>query len=141
MPDILRLAARAFLMTTQDLKGRSILIVEDEALIGFDMAQAFEEHGATVTFTSEVKHALLLVEHNGLSAAILDHVLSDGESTPLYARLRERGIPFLTYTGTIKDWNMPDVPHIAKPASMDRVVAAIVDLIDSAGSPAPPHVG
>jgi len=37
----------------------------------------------------------LLVEHDGLSAAILDHALTDGECTNLCARLLERNIPFL----------------------------------------------
>ena len=41
----------------------------------------------------------LLVEHDGLSAAILDHALDDGNSSLLYARLKERGIPFVIYSG------------------------------------------
>jgi hypothetical protein len=41
----------------------------------------------------------ILVEHDGLSAAIMDHALSDGDSTDLCARLKERGIPYLSYSG------------------------------------------
>jgi len=32
-------------------------------------------------------HALILAEHDGLSAAIMDHALSDGDGTRLCARL------------------------------------------------------
>ena len=40
--------------------------------------------------TTIVRHAL--VEHDGLSGAIMDHALSDGDSTARCARLKVRGI-------------------------------------------------
>lgn len=63
------------------LHGRSILVVEDEMLIGMDIRAALEEAGAYVTATTTVRHALILVEHDGLAAAIMDHALADGDST------------------------------------------------------------
>jgi CheY-like chemotaxis protein len=81
------------------LTGRSILVVEDEPIIAMAISQALEESGAEVTTTNTLRHALLLAEHDGLSAAILDHSLGDGSSSLLYARLKERGIPFLIYSG------------------------------------------
>jgi CheY-like chemotaxis protein len=45
------------------LRGRSILVVEDEMLIGMDIRTALEKAGATVTATTTVHHALILVEH------------------------------------------------------------------------------
>jgi CheY-like chemotaxis protein len=69
------------------LRGRSILVVEDEVLIAMDIVQALERAGASATMTTTVRHALILVEHDGLSAAIMDHALSDGDSTKLCARL------------------------------------------------------
>jgi len=86
-------------MQRPTLEGRSILIVEDEPLIVMDIAQAFEGTGAALTTTNTLHHALILVEHDGLSGAILDHALGDGDSSLLYARLKERGIPFLIYSG------------------------------------------
>ena len=64
-------------MERPTLQGRSILIVEDEPLITMDLTLALEDTGASVTSTNTLKHALLLVEHDGLSAAILDHALGD----------------------------------------------------------------
>ena len=78
------------------LWGRSILVVEDEILIAMDMVSALEEAGAHTTMTTTVRHALILVEHDGLSGAIMDHALSDGDSTALCARLKERGIPYIS---------------------------------------------
>jgi DNA-binding response OmpR family regulator len=68
------------------LRGRSILVVETEILIAMDIAQALERAGANPTMTTTVRHALILIEHDGLSAAIMDHALSDGDSTKLCAR-------------------------------------------------------
>jgi hypothetical protein len=39
------------------------------------------------------------VEDAGLSAAILDHTLSNGDSPTACRRMNERKIPFLTYSG------------------------------------------
>jgi DNA-binding response OmpR family regulator len=86
-------------MIRQTLAGRSILVVEDEPLIAIDVVAEFESRGAQVVQTHSVKEALKLIEADGLSAAILDHALRDGDSTQLCARLDERRIPFVTYTG------------------------------------------
>src|SRR6185295_16006568 len=86
-------------MQRPSLEGRSILVVEDEPLIVMDISQAFEATGAALTTTNTLKHALILVEHDGLSAAILDHGLSDGDSSEVCKRLNERGIPFILYSG------------------------------------------
>ena len=75
------------------LMGRSILIVEDEPPIVMDVTQALEDSGAELTTTNTLRHAMLLVEHDGLSAAVLDHALGDGNSSPLCARFKERGRP------------------------------------------------
>ena len=115
------------------LTGCSILIVEDEPLIVMDIAQALEETGAELTTTTTLRHALLLVEHDGLSAAILDHSLDDGNSSLLYARLRERGIPFLIYSGWERvEGACKGAPHINKPATKQVLLAAVEDLIRGA---------
>ena len=112
------------------LTGRSILIVEDEPLIVMDITQAFEGSGAELTTTNTLRHALLLVEHDGLSAAILDHALGDGDSSLLYARLRERGVPFIIYSGYEKvEGAGHGAPYIGKPASRQVLRAAVEDLI------------
>ena len=43
-----------------------------------DIAEAFEVTGAKLTITNTLQHALILVEHDGLAGAILDHALGDG---------------------------------------------------------------
>jgi DNA-binding response OmpR family regulator len=118
-------------MSRPHLQGCSILVVEDEPLIALDISMAFEHAGAHLTTTNTVRHAKVLVEHDGLSAAILDHALSDGQCTNLCDRLNERDIPFLMYTGMEKVTEGPckDAPHLAKPASHATLLDAMEALI------------
>ena len=39
------------------------------------------------------------MEADGLSGAILDYRLGDGDAAELCARLHQRGVPFVIYTG------------------------------------------
>jgi DNA-binding response OmpR family regulator len=112
------------------LRGRSILVVEDEVLIGMHIRTALEEAGAHVTATTTVRHALILVEHDGLAAAIMDHALRDGDSTELCARLAARGIPYVSYSGfdPVKGAS-PEAPFVSKPSSMNTLLGVLEKLL------------
>jgi DNA-binding response OmpR family regulator len=81
------------------LQGRWILVVEDQSLVALDIADTLTKAGATVLSATTLQAGLPLAEHPQLSAAILDFGLRDGDSGILCARLTERGIPFVVYTG------------------------------------------
>ena len=110
------------------LQGRLVLIAEDEPLIALDMTLAFEDEGAWVTRARTLDEALLAVEDRALSVAVLDHALSDGDSLKVYARLKERNIPFVTYSG-YDDLGCVGGVHLKKPASMSVLVATVRDLL------------
>jgi DNA-binding NtrC family response regulator len=112
------------------LRGRSILVVEDEVLIGMDIRIALEKAGAYVTATTTVRHALILIEHDGLAAAIMDHTLADGDGTEVCAPLTARGIPYVSYSGyePVKG-ACPEAPFVSKPASMDALQGAVEKLL------------
>ena len=117
-------------MQRPSLDGRSILIVEDEPLIALDITQQFEAAGAALTTTNTLHHALILAEHDGLSGAILDHALGDGNSSLLCARLTERGIPYIIYSGhTTVEGACAGALHVVKPAAPGQLVAAMESLI------------
>jgi DNA-binding response OmpR family regulator len=112
------------------LRGCSILVVEDEPLIGMHIRAALEDAGAHVTATTTVRHALILIEHDGLSAAIMDHALADGDSTKVCARLKTRGIPYVSYSGYDPVVGAAgDAPHVSKPGSMDELLSAVEALL------------
>lgn len=100
--------------------------------MALDITQQFEAAGAELTTTSTLKHALILVEHDGLAGAILDHALSDGDSSLLCQRLGERGVPFMIYSGyDTVEGPCRDALHVSKPAADGALVAAMEGLIMS----------
>jgi DNA-binding response OmpR family regulator len=117
-------------LMNRPLTGRLILIAEDEALIALDMTQAFEEAGARVIRARTLNDALRGVEDPALSAAILDHALSDGDCSTVCKRMRERNIPFVTYSGYDHLGGVcRDGTLVMKPASMAVLVATVNTLL------------
>jgi CheY-like chemotaxis protein len=85
-----------------NLKGRRLLIVEDDYLIAADLANSLEELGIDVVGpTGSVEDALDLVESQGerLDAAVLDINLREEPVYPVANALAARGIPFVFTTG------------------------------------------
>lgn len=110
--------------------GRTILIVEDEPFVALDIADGLKRAGADVATTNTLKKALVLVERADLSAAVLDHALSDGDSTRIRKRLKERHIPFVVYSGFNNlDDGDSDAPHINKPVTTDVVISMVDALL------------
>jgi DNA-binding response OmpR family regulator len=109
------------------LAGRTILIVEDEPLIAMDIATACETVGAVVLTAATRADAMRLVEHDMLSAAVLDFGLKDGDADPLCGRLNERDIPYVLHSGYT---HCGDACQrgivIAKPAHPNMLIEAIV---------------
>jgi response regulator RpfG family c-di-GMP phosphodiesterase len=131
-------------MPSPPLEGRLILIVEDEPLIVLDMTSTLACTPAQITSTNAIKHAMLLVEHDGLAGAILDPALADGDSSALCARLAERGIPFLLYIGykhIEAEGPCRGAPHLLKPATSEALIAAVEHLINGTGEASGQRVG
>ncbi len=116
----------------QSLKGRSILLVEDEFLIAMNVAYELETAGASVIITEDLKEALLLAELPGLAGAILDHGLGGGDSSQLRSRLSAHQIPFLNYSArpSAEDGTDGSV-HLTKPAAEGALSAAMLAAIDA----------
>ena len=114
------------------LVGHSILVVEDEPLIALDIKRGFEAAGAQVVIERTLQRALVAVEVTGLSAAILDHALGDGNSSPLCERLKERDIPFVLHSGFSNlDGACSTGVVVGKPATPEVLVTAVAGLLCS----------
>jgi CheY-like chemotaxis protein len=111
------------------LIGRSILVVEDEPLLCYDMVERLQGAGATVFATSHLDRALGLAGHPDLSAGVLDFDLGKADSTAICWKLLDRGIPFVFHTGQVysafRQW--PRAPVILKPATQG-LIATIAGL-------------
>jgi DNA-binding response OmpR family regulator len=114
------------------LDGARILVAEDEALIGIDLADHLEGFGAQVVGpVASLSDAIPLIEQNKLHAALLDYTLEDGETIPLINMLVPRGVATVIYTGRrpLPDLSQdyPDVTILEKPRPMHVLVAELAD--------------
>ena len=118
-------------MGSASLVGRSILIVEDEPLVALDLLKALTGCGAKVLAATTLNKALAYANAADLSAATIDLKLHNARSYPVCRRLKERGIPFLFYTGyaeeALKEY--ADVPWLVKPTPTERVVENLLGLL------------
>src|SRR4051812_8822618 len=79
---------------------KRILIVEDEAAVGHMLAEALSDEGHRVIGPIESRtEALTVVEQARPDVAILDIMLRDGSCGPVISELRDRGIPFMIFSG------------------------------------------
>ncbi|MDJ0389091.1 response regulator [Roseomonas sp. E05] len=111
------------------LKGRRILVVEDEALIAMLVEDALLEAGACVLGpAATVEEALALFEEEHPEAAVLDINLAGQASTPVADILVEHSIPFVVATG-YGAAGLPerhrDVPVLAKPYDPRDLITAL----------------
>lgn len=112
------------------LQGHTVLLVEDVYLLATHAANAIEQAGAQVIVANTLSQALELIETDGLSAAIVNHLLHNQDTSGVRDRLTERGIPFITYSGTSP--RTPSDTHVSKPATGDALVAALTKLLSRA---------
>lgn len=95
-------------MAETSLRGRQVLVVEDEYILAEDLHRTLEEAGAIVLGpVPSVADAIALIEAEPeIDGAVLDLNL-DGEMVfPVADMLAEREIPFVFTTG-YEAWNVP----------------------------------
>jgi CheY-like chemotaxis protein len=121
---------------TSKLAGCCILVVEDEPLVLIDIVSSLEDEGASVLTARRLADALSKCETPGLTAAVLDHQLSQSDSSAVCERLTELGIPFVIYSGHSKlEGACSKGELIEKPASGHALVVAILDALNNQRRP------
>lgn len=84
------------------LSKKRILIVEDEAMIAFDLAVTVEDlDGEVVAICQDIPSALEAASRLPIDAAILDYDVNGITVDPVAAALRERNIPFVVNTANV----------------------------------------
>ncbi|TNC65391.1 response regulator [Rubellimicrobium roseum] len=117
--------------TPSSLRGRRILVVEDDFVVADDFRCALEQDGAEVVGpVSNVAQALaLLPGAPPLDAAILDINLGGLMVYPVADVLRQHGIPFVFVSGydheEVPD-SYADVPYCEKPLDVRRCVRELL---------------
>ena len=119
---------------THALRGRKILVVEDEYLIAADLAATLEDVGvAVVGPAGSVAQALELVEDAGgeLDAAVLDVNLGGERVYPVADALAARGVPFVFATGydhILVPTNHAGVARCEKPVNKAALVRLLLNV-------------
>lgn len=114
------------------LRGRRILVVEDDPIIAMGLCSLLEDAGgAVVGPASTLEEAFRLVEKDNLSAAVLDVRLERGDTLPLANLLLTRRIPFVFQTSDpgLVAGLYPEVPVLRKPFKPEQLVASLVALL------------
>jgi CheY-like chemotaxis protein len=114
------------------LDDRSILIIEDEPLIAFEVEAAFSTAGASVVSASDTTEALRLISESNISAAVVDISLGTEDCSVVCERLAEAGIPFIFYTGDarpdiLRKW--PSAPILTKLVDKKRIVEVVAGIV------------
>lgn len=113
------------------LRGRRILVVEDEGMVFLMLQSLLTAAGCTVIGpAASTAKALALLEQEDVHCAVLDIKLAEGISVPVAEALAARGIPFVVATGYDAIPAAYDgAPVLNKLFMADEVVDAIADIL------------
>lgn len=118
------------------LRGRRILIVEDDYLVATALAAVIEAQGAVIAGpVGSVGTALALIARDGrIDAALLDIHLGREAAYPVADVLRGLGVPMVFTTG-YESADLPPalaaVPTLQKPTTAGRLLQVLLAQIES----------
>ncbi|MGW8201729.1 HWE histidine kinase domain-containing protein [Sphingomonas bisphenolicum] len=118
------------------LKGRTVLLVEDNMIIAMDGEDALRDLGAEVMTAASIGRAREAIAIQPVDLAVLDFNLGHETSLPIADLLAARGIPFIFATGYGDGLELPaqfaDVTLLKKPYSSVTLAQALTPVIDAA---------
>jgi DNA-binding response OmpR family regulator len=113
---------------------KTILLLEDEALIAMDIAMELEELDFDVVNAGTIEDALNALESNHIDMAVLDLNINGHQTDGVARTLRARQIPFVVCSGS----QFEDVAEvfrgvraIAKPYRPEDLHAAVAATLES----------
>jgi DNA-binding NtrC family response regulator len=120
------------------LSGRRVLIVEDEMIIAWALADMLTRIGCVVVGrAASVNQALAMIEAADIDVALLDINLNGVKSYPVAAALAARGVPFVFSTGYHNE-NLPDdyksLPMLQKPFNDSTLANMLAKVLMRSGS-------
>jgi DNA-binding response OmpR family regulator len=108
---------------------KRVLVVEDDALLGLDIAEQLADAGFRVIGpATSVAKAFSLMQEFGCDAAVLDVNLGNETAEPIAIELRARGTPFIVLSGYSSEQHPPGfrgASTLAKPARPGDLVALL----------------
>ena len=120
------------------LRGRRVLLIEDEPLVALDMESELMSLGLDVVGpASNVAAASRLIDEGGFEVALLDANLHGQSVEQVAGALAVRRVPFAFATGYGREGLPPrfaDRPMLAKPFDRERLARMLLDLLAEGGA-------
>lgn len=119
------------------LRGRRILVVEDEMLVAMELEGLLRALGCSVLGpVPDVGRALTLLERERPDAALLDLNLNGQSVVPVAAALSAKGVPFMLVTGysrrRAEEPVLQNAMRLSKPINEQELARALTALVPSA---------
>jgi DNA-binding response OmpR family regulator len=118
----------------EPLRGRRVLVVEDEAATSLMIEDTLKAAGYIVVGpVATIRDALALIESEAIDCAILDIELADGKAGPVAAALVKRGVRFVLATGydsAAIGSQYSGVPVVGKAFDLPELLNAVEDIAD-----------
>lgn len=113
------------------LHDRRILVVEDEPILAFHLAEMLREAGAIVVGPAGDLGKALALFDDSLDAAVLDVQLGKNNALPLADQLAGRRVPFIFQTSDPRflrgaHWR---APVLAKPIQREQLIETLAALL------------
>ncbi len=113
----------------QPLQGKSVLIVEDEALVAMELELILKGAGASVVGpVARINKALDLIRQNHIDAALLDLNLHGERPVAVAEALSGKRAAYVILTGysfTLDEPCFREAPQLKKPASPKDIIGAL----------------
>lgn len=124
------------------LRGRRVMVLEDDVLIAMDMEDFLLGEGCQVVGPiSNVEAALETVETGELDGAVVDLNLRGELSVPVIEALKSRGLPVIVCSGYaeltgVQDM-LKDVPMVPKPCDFQALSRLLAEKFKTTSAPLP----
>jgi DNA-binding response OmpR family regulator len=117
------------------LRGRRVLIVEDEMLVAMELESVLKQQGCAVLGPAHtVARALALLDHERPEAALLDLNLNGESAIPVAVALSAHGVPFVLVTGfrqtQSQEPELQGAPRVDKPVDDGELVRTLARVLD-----------
>lgn len=120
-------------MSSKNLEGIRVLIVEDDFYQALDMSECLTAAGAEVVGPAgQAGRVADIISDQSFDAAVVDINLGTGPDFDIARTLRERNVPFLFLTGYDLETIPADLaatPRVQKPVRSAEVLQGLIRLI------------
>lgn len=137
LPPAVQLPVLPVAVIDQSIRGRRLLLVEDEMAVADGMVALLESGEAAVRVAATGRQAVSVLEHESPDAVLLDVGLPDIDGVDLFGLIRKRwpALPIIFSTGhgdqarLDEMLRLPHVGHLVKPFGLDDLTVAVANAI------------